>query len=254
MAERPRISVITVCYNSADTIAAALRSVREQTWPEIEHIVIDGASTDGTQDVVAANGERVSLVVSEPDRGIYDAMNKGLARASGDIICFLNSDDAYARPDVIAQVAARMTGNGLDALYGDVVFFNRDRPERVTRRYRSGHFAPERLAWGWMPAHPGLFMTAAVYRRTGAFDTSYKLAGDYEFIIRALGRGELKIEHFAEVLVRMQTGGASTSGWRSKVLLNQEVLRACRSNGIRTNILKILSKYPRKLLELVRTR
>lgn len=253
MAERPRISVVTVCYNSADTIGAALRSVREQTWPEIEHIVIDGASTDGTQDIVTNNSERISLFLSEPDGGIYDAMNKGLARASGDIICFLNSDDAYAHPEVIAEVAARMTGNGLDALYGDVVFFNRDRPQRSTRRYRSGYFSPERLAWGWMPAHPGLFMTAAVYRRAGAFDTSYKVAGDYEFIIRALGRNDLKLEHFPEVLVRMQTGGASTSGWRSKLLLNREVLRACRSNGIKTNILKILSKYPRKILELVRT-
>lgn len=246
--------MITVCYNSAATIAAALRSVRQQTWPEIEHIVIDGSSTDGTQDVVAANDERVAMFVSEPDHGIYDAMNKGLGLASGEIICFLNSDDAYAHPEVITEVVSRMTRNGLDALYADVVFFNRERPEQITRRYRSGHFSPARLAWGWMPAHPGLFMTAAVYRRTGAFDTSYKLAGDYEFIIRALGRGELKIEHFAEVLVRMQTGGVSTSGWRSKLLLNQEVLRACRSNGIKTNILKILSKYPRKLLELVRTR
>jgi glycosyltransferase involved in cell wall biosynthesis len=245
------VSVITVCYNSAATIATALRSVELQTWPDIEHIVIDGGSTDGTQEVIARHGSRVAHLSSERDDGIYDAMNKGLVRATGDVICFLNADDAYAHAGVIGEVVARLNERKLDALYGDVVFFSPTDPTRVIRRYRSGRFTPDRLAWGWMPAHPALFMTAAVYRRVGLFDTSYRLAGDYEYVIRAMGSSRLRAEHFNEVLVRMQVGGISTSGWRSKVLLNREVLRACRSNGIRTNLLRILSKYPLKTLELL---
>lgn len=248
-----RVSVITACYNSAKTIGATLESVRAQTWPDVEHIVIDGASTDTTQDVIAAHcrqSNRVAYFASEPDSGIYDAMNKGLARATGDIICFLNSHDVYTDPDVVTRVVTRMTQRNLEAVYGDVIFFDAASPNRTIRRYRSGHFSPGRLAWGWMPAHPALFMTADVYRRTGKFDTKYKIAGDYDFIIRAFWQRQLKAEHMPEVLVRMQTGGVSNAGWRSKLLLNQEVLKACRTNGIQTNMLKILSKYPLKLLEL----
>lgn len=245
-----RVSVITVCYNSTDTIAATLASVGTQTWPDIEHIVIDGGSTDGTQEVVARHGSRVAYLSSEKDDGIYDAMNKGLVRATGDVICFLNADDAYAHPGVIDGVVSRMNGRELDALYGDVVFFSPTDPARVIRRYRSGRFSPGRLAWGWMPAHPALFMTSAVYRSVGLFDTSYRLAGDYEYIIRAMADGVLKAEHMDEVLVRMQVGGISTSGLRSKILLNREVLRACRSNKLDTNLLMIMSKYPLKALEL----
>ena len=246
-----RVSVITVCYNSASTIAAALQSVQMQTWPEIEHIVIDGGSYDGTQDVITSHGAHVSRVVSERDDGIYDAMNKGLLLATGDVICFLNADDAYADDGVIARAVARMNQRCLDALYGDVVFFSPGDPDRVVRRYRSGPFTLRRLAWGWMPAHPALFMTANVYRRTGLFNTSYRLAGDYDYIIRVMLNGDVKAEHQAEVFVRMQAGGISTSGWRSKILLNREVLRACRDNGLRTSLPKILSKYPLKALELL---
>lgn len=249
-----RVSVVTVCYNSAATIAAALGSVEMQTWPDIEHIVIDGGSTDGTQEVIAQASTRVAYMVSEKDNGIYDAMNKGLQRATGDVICFLNADDAYAHPQVLADVMTRMNARSLDALYGDVSFFSPDDPDRVIRRYRSRRFTPSRLAWGWMPAHPALFMTSQVYRRVGMFDTSYRLAGDYEYIIRAMGTGNLRAEHLPEALVRMQVGGISTSGWRSKVRLNREVLRACRENGIRTNLFMILSKYPLKALELLRRR
>lgn len=252
MDSEPVVSVITVCYNSAATLAYALQSVVEQDWPIVEHIVIDGASTDRTAEIIDQFGSRLARVLSEPDKGIYDAMNKGLACASGDIVCFLNADDQYSHSQVLSRVAVQMRDQRLDALMGDVVFFHERDPSRVVRRYRSDRFHPSRLAWGWMPAHPALFLSRAVVQRVGCFKTDYRIAGDFEYIVRAFHNHALRYRHLSEVLVHMQTGGTSTNGWRSKILLNREVLRACRENGLRTNILKILAKYPEKILELLR--
>jgi len=247
----PLISVITVCYNSAATLKHALQSVADQDYLRIEHIVIDGASTDSTPAIIERFRARLSHVVSEPDQGIYDAMNKGLDRANGDIVCFLNADDYYAHPQVLSRVVAHMRALDLDALIGDVGFFHERDSSRMVRRYRSDRFHPSRLAWGWMPAHPALFFRRSVVQRVGGFKTDYRIAGDFEYIVRAFYGQDLHYRHVAEVLVHMQTGGASTSGWRSKILLNREVLRACRDNGLQTNMLKILSKYPAKILELL---
>ncbi len=246
-----KISVITVTYNSARTLERSLQSVAEQDWPTVEHIVIDGASTDGTREILERFRSRMAYMVSEPDKGIYDAMNKGLAHATGDIICFLNADDQYASTNVLSMVASQMRDHNLDALMGDVCFFHEGDPSRMVRRYRSDRFHPGRLAWGWMPAHPALFLRKEVVQRVGRFKTDYRIAGDFEFIVRAFHGHALRYRHFPEVLVRMQTGGVSTGGWRAKIRLNQEVLRACRENGLHTNMLKILSKYPAKLLELL---
>jgi len=244
-----KVSIITVAYNAAQTIGAALQSVASQIHPEIEHIVIDGASKDGTLDVIHQNSERIACIVSEPDKGIYDAMNKGLARATGDVVAFLNSDDRYASAQAISQVISTFERHPLDAVLGDVAFFDPRAPERIIRRYRSDRFTPARLAYGWMPAHPGLFVRRAEYDRVGRFSTDYRIAGDYEMIIRLFARPEIRYRHLPEILVLMQTGGASTAGVKAKLLLNREVLRACRKNGIDTNMVKILSKYPAKLLE-----
>ncbi len=246
-----KISVITACYNSAATLERALASVAEQNHARIEHIVIDGGSTDGTGKILARHRPNLAQVVSEPDRGIYDAMNKGLDRASGDVICFLNADDYYAARNVLSQVAHCMRAQSLDALMGDVEFFAKVNPHRVVRRYRSDRFSPAKLAWGWMPAHPALFFHRAVIDRVGYFKIDYKIAGDYEYVVRAFHGHNLRYHHVPKALVRMQTGGASTRGWRSTLQLNQEVLRACRENGIRTNWLKILTKYPAKAFELL---
>lgn len=244
----PLISVITVCYNSADTLSRALQSVVDQDWPYVEHIVIDGASNDKTAEIIEQFRSRLSYVLSEPDEGIYHAMNKGLDRAHGDIICFLNADDQYAHPHVLSEVANHI--HDADALMGDVGFFRSTEPMRMLRRYRSDRFYPNRLAWGWMPAHPALFLKKAVIRRVGYFKTDYRIAGDFEFIVRVFHNQELRYKHLQEVLVKMQIGGVSTNGWRSKILLNKEVLRACRDNGISTNILKVFSKYFFKIFEL----
>lgn len=246
-----KISVITVCFNSAETIADTLQSVANQTWPEVEHIVIDGASTDGTQALIGRHGARVARVVSESDAGIYDAMNKGLCLASGEVIAFLNADDVYAHSRVLESVAEYMQKEELDALYGDTEFVRPEDLHKPIRRYRSKRFHPNRIAWGWMPAHPALFLRRQVFERYGGFRVGYRIAGDFELIARIFHKNKLSYRYVPEVFVRMRTGGVSTRGFRSICLLNREVLRACRENGIRSNWLMILSKYPAKLIEFL---
>jgi len=245
-------SIITVCYNNGATIADTLRSVAAQTWPHYEHIVVDGASRDNTAEVVASLAGPNTQFVSEPDRGIYDAMNKGCAHAKGDVICFLNADDYYAGPDILEKVARLLEAEQLDAVLGEVSFFSPDTPEKVVRRYDSGQFSPARLAYGWMPAHPGMFVRRAIYERVGPFRTDYRIAGDFEWIARAFGDGKISYRHLPEVMVRMRTGGTSTKGIGATILINREILRACAENGIETNALRLSLKFPRKLLELLR--
>ncbi len=247
-----KISVITVAYNSAATIADTMDSVAMQSYADIEHLVVDGASKDDTVKIAQARSTSRTVIQSEPDKGIYDAMNKGLARATGDIVCFLNADDTYADPEVLTRVAHEMGQHRLDALFGDVIFFRADAPQRSVRRYRSDRFHPNRLAYGWMPAHPALFMKRSIYEQLGGFRTHFRIAGDFDFIARAFGPGQLRYRHLPDIMVRMQAGGASNAGFRSKWRLNREVLQSCRENGIRTNLFKILSKYPIKLMELLR--
>jgi glycosyltransferase involved in cell wall biosynthesis len=251
-ANTPSVSVITACHNSAKTIAGTLKSVCDQSFHNIEHVVVDGGSTDETLDII--HRVSVSKLLSEPDRGIYDALNKGIALSTGDIIAFLNSDDIYAGNDVIECVAEQFMAHSLDAVYGDVAFVKDDDLDRVVRLYSSKRFRPSRIAWGWMPAHPTLFVSRRIFERYGAFKTDYRIAGDFEFVARVFSAPNLRYRYVPKVLVKMRTGGISTRGWRTTLLLNREVLRACRENGINTNYLKILSKYPEKVIEFLRWR
>ena len=244
-----KISIITVCYNSAETLSDTLASVAAQDHPNVEHIVIDGGSTDGTRALVEREGRHVKVFLSEPDEGIYDAMNKGIRLATGDIISTLNADDKYADTGVLSRIERQMGDGQLDAIYGDVMFFSADHPKSNLRRYSSRHFSPSSIAWGWMPAHPTLFLRREVFQRFGLYRTDFKIAGDYEFVARMFKNADLRYRYLPEVLVRMSIGGASTGGWRSSLLLNREVMRACRDNGISTNWFMLLSKYPIKTLE-----
>ncbi len=244
-----KISVITVCYNSVETLSDTLASVAAQDHPNVEHIVIDGGSTDGTCALVKREGHHVKMFLSEPDEGIYDAMNKGIRLASGDIIGTLNADDVYADSEVLSRIERHMVEGQLDAIYGDVIFFATDRPKLSLRRYSSRYFSPSRIAWGWMPAHPTLFLRREVFQRFGLYRTDFKIAGDFDFVARIFKDADLHYRYLPEVLVRMRTGGVSTGGWRSTLMLNREVLKACLENGIRTNLPMLLSKYPIKALE-----
>jgi glycosyltransferase involved in cell wall biosynthesis len=247
-----KISIITVSMNSSDTIGKTLDSVRLQTYSEVEHIIIDGGSKDNTLEIVKLMGSHVSKVISEADGGIYDAMNKGIKLASGGVLAFLNADDFYKDTKVLERVAMVMQTERLDALYGNVEFFRPSQPDIVVRSYDSSRFTAGRLGWGWMPAHPALFVRRTLFEKYGLFRTDYRIAGDFEFVARVFKQPDLRHRHLPESLVRMQMGGASTSGWRATLQLNREMMRACQSNNIPTNWLKLLLRYPLKALEFFR--
>jgi glycosyltransferase involved in cell wall biosynthesis len=244
-----RVSIITACYNSASTIAGTMESVARQTHRDIEHIVVDGGSNDGTLQILAAYRGAIAKLITGPDKGVYDALNKGIDASSGDLIAFLHSDDVYADDDVVRQVVQEMTTHSLDALYGDIAFVRDKEPARIIRVYSSRPFRPSTIAWGWMPAHPSLFLKRRLFQRFGLFKTDYVIAGDFEFVARVFRKPDFAYRYVPRVLVKMRTGGLSTGGWRSTLTVNREVLRACRENRIRSNYFMILSKYPLKLLE-----
>ena len=246
-----KVSIITACYNSVRTIADSLDSVASQTYPDIEHVIVDGGSTDGTLDVLKAHSKRIAKIVHGPDRGIYDALNKGIAASTGNVVGFLHSDDVYAGPRVIEEVVGKMRAEALETLYGDVAFVRGDDFERVARVYSSRRFRPSRIGWGWMPAHPAMFVSSRLFQRYGPFKIDYAIAGDFEFVARVFAKPTFRYAYLPKVLVKMRMGGSSTKGLRSTLVLNREVLRACRENGISSNYLKILSKYPAKALEFL---
>lgn len=246
----PTISVVTAVFNGRETIASTIDSVAAQSYPGKEHVIQDGASTDGTLDVVRQTASEIVRVHSEPDRGIYDAFNRGLARCSGDVITFLGSDDCYAHAEVLKRVAAAFADESVDVVFGDVRFVRRD--GRVVRRYDSRRFRPSRLSWGVMPAHTATFVRRRIYDMVGGFDPSFRIAGDYEWFLRAFAR-PIRYVHLPETLVRMQTGGISTSGPAATWTITREFHRACRANRVRTSYARLLSRLPRKALERLRT-
>jgi glycosyltransferase involved in cell wall biosynthesis len=247
-----KVSIITVCFNSESTIRDTLNSVRSQSYENIEHIVVDGGSSDHTIDIVTEYREWLGPVVSEPDKGLYDAMNKGISMASGDIIGILNSDDFYESKDVIeVVVAAFLSDSDLDILFGDVVFVNSEDLDTITRFYRAGHFRPWKLRFGWMPPHPATFVTKAVYEKHGEYRLDMKISADYEMFVRWFSKAKLKYIWVDRVIVRMRAGGVSTGGLKNSWTLNKEIVRACKENGLYTNLMLVLTKIPFKCLEFL---
>ena len=242
---QPVISVVTAVRNRVATLGQALASVQAQQGARIQHIVIDGASNDGSLELLRAQGERIAVLVSEPDEGIYHALNKGLARATGDIVGFLHSDDVYAHDRVLARVVAAFADPAVEAAYGDLDYVTAD-AARVLRRWRSGPYDRRRLARGWMPPHPTFFARRAVYERLGMFDTDFRIAADYDWLLRVLGSG-VQPAYVPEVLVKMRWGGASNRSLARLLRKSREDLRALRRHGIGgvgTLVLKNLSKLP----------
>ncbi len=226
-----KISVVTVSYNSAKTIADTLDSVAMQTHADVEHIVIDGASSDETLAIVRSHHNPGIRLVSEPDKGIYDAMNKGIALASGEVIGFLNSDDFFAAPLVLEKVAEAFRDDSIDASYADLVYVSQDK-SRVVRYWKSKPFAKGDFAKGWCPAHPTFYVRRSAIERLGLFDRSYKMGVDVEFMMRYLELGQVRAVYIPHVMVRMRLGGASNQSWTNILLQNREILAALRKHGI----------------------
>jgi glycosyltransferase involved in cell wall biosynthesis len=229
---RLKISVITAVYNRADSITQAVQSVQAQSWPNVEHVVIDGASTDGTLQALQACMNAQTVWVSEPDKGIYDALNKGLARATGDVLGFMHSDDFYADNDVLQSVAAAFANPAVDAVYGDLDYVAKADTARVIRRWRSGEYSAAKLAHGWMPPHPTLYVRRSVFERWGGFDTSFKIAADYDAILRYFGQGKIAPAYIPRVLVKMRLGGESNRSLARIWLKTQEDYTALHRNGV----------------------
>jgi glycosyltransferase len=223
-----KISIITATYNCAQTLGDCLSSVASQTYANREHIVIDGASQDGTLDVLQARRSQLAVLLSEPDRGIYDALNKGIAHASGDVIGFLHADDVYASPDVLAHVAQAFADPAVCAVFGDLHYVRKDDMSQVVRVWQSNVFTPQRLAWGWMPPHPTLYVRKQWYERIGGFDTRYRIAADYFSILQMFSQPDFKAVYVPEVFVKMRLGGASNRSFKAIVRKTREDWDALR--------------------------
>lgn len=246
MLGRVKISVITVVYNRAETVAHAIESLQAQTYEDVEHIVQDGGSTDGTLQILKARADGRTVIESRPDNGIYDAINRGIARASGDVIGILHSDDFFASPSVLEKVAEAVAPPDVKGAYGDLDYVSAFNPSRVVRRWRSGAYAPEKLAQGWMPPHPTLFLCRSVFQRWGGYDTSFRIAGDYDAMLRYLVRGRIRLVYIPEVLVKMRLGGESNRSLGRILQKSREDYRALRKNdvgGVRTLLAKNLMKF-----------
>jgi glycosyltransferase involved in cell wall biosynthesis len=247
-----KISIITVVWNNKETIKDAIDSVLSQTYKDIEYIVVDGASSDGTVEVVQSYGDKINKFISEPDKGLYDAMNKGIELATGDVVGILNSDDFYIDNNVIEKIVKVFEEKQVDSVFADLVFVKPDDLEKTVRYYDSSKFNPEKFAYGWMPAHPTFFVKREIYEKYGLFRTDLKIAADFDILVRFLYKNKVSYSYLKEPIIKMRVGGVSTSGLKSKILLNKETLQVCLDNGIDTNIFKILSKYPQKLLGLLK--
>ena len=244
-AAAPTISVITAVYNRHATVAQAIQSVQAQTHPKVEHIIQDGGSNDGTLDVISGLATPQTRLVSAPDHGIYDALNRGIARATGDIIGVMHADDFFASDSVLQQVADAFADPNIDGVYGDLDYISAADPSRVIRRWTSGPFHPGLLRRGWMPPHPTLYLRRRVFERLGTYDTRYQISADYDAILRWLRDGQLRLAYIPDVLVKMRVGGESNRSLERIIQKSREdydAIRRCGVGGLGTLFLKNVSK------------
>ena len=253
-----RISVITVTWNSGTTLEDTMRSVLVQSYPDIEHIIVDGASTDGTMDIVRGLAPEYNgrlHYISEKDNGLYDAINKGIAMASGDIVGILNSDDFFTANDVLAKVAETFgKEKELDAVYGDIHFVRNDDLHKCVRYYSSKRFQRKFMRMGFMPAHPSFYCKKIVYERYGNYKLTYKIAADFECLLRLIFINRIQTKYLPVDFVTMRTGGVSTSGWKSHKRIMEEHQRAFKENGVYSCIPLQLLRYVYKLVQIAKTR
>jgi glycosyltransferase len=242
-----KITIVTPAFNSAKTIRQTIESVARQTYPNIEYIIVDGGSIDATPKIVADYADVVDLFICEPDQGVYDAMNKGIRAASGDVVAILNSDDFYTHTRVLEQIAEVLRITGADSVYGDLQYVDRQNPRQVIRHWESGFFERKSFLAGWMPPHPAFFVKKSVYQRYGLFNLSLKSSADYELMLRFLYKHEVSTAYVPDVLVRMRLGGLSNATWNSRWKANREDYLAWKINGLKPHFYTTILKPLRKL-------
>ncbi|PCI99608.1 MAG: glycosyl transferase [Flavobacteriales bacterium] len=241
-----KVSIITVCYNSSETIEATIKSVVSQTHNNIEYIIVDGKSTDNTLEIIENYKNNISKIISEKDNGLYDAINKGIELATGEIIAILNSDDLYEDNNVIENIVDLFEKEKLEACYADLVYVDRIDTEKVTRTWKSGSYKDGMFFNGWMPPHPTFFVKKEIYNKYGSFNLELKSAADYEIMLRFIHKHKIKLGYLPRVIVRMRIGGVSNISLINRIKANREDKKAWSINGIKpmpyTLIFKPLSK------------
>jgi len=242
-----KISIITVVYNGEKTIADTIRSVIGQNFFNKEYIIVDGASTDNTLKVVSQYEEHIASVISEPDGGIYDAMNKGIAMATGDVIGILNADDVYASNQILSKVAQNLDQPEKMGCYGDLVYVD-ETGTKIKRKWISGNYTPQSFLWGWMPPHPTLFLRKQVYEQFGMFNLEMGSAADYELMLRMMYKHKVFVDYIPEILVKMRVGGVSNMSLKNRIKANRNDRKAWSKNDLKplpfTLLLKPLRKIP----------
>ncbi len=251
-----KVSIITASFNSASTIVDTIRSVLAQTYPDIEYWVIDGGSSDRTLEIVREYESQFKgrlHYVSEKDRGIYDAMNKGIGKSTGEVVGILNSDDYFTDAYVVENVVRVLSDNKtLDAVYGDIHFIRDGEPDKVVRYYSSASFHPWKLRFGFMPAHPSFYVRRKIYEENGLYALDYKIAADYDMMVRLFHKVRIRAQYLKQDFVTMRVGGMSTKNVRNRLLINKEDVKACRRYGLYTNLFFISLKYFFKIFEFLR--
>ena len=251
---KPLVSIITVVFNGAVTLEDTIRSVLQQSYDNIEYIIIDGGSNDGTLDIIRKYDAKVDYWLSEHDAGIYDAMNKGVALATGDYVGMLNADDFFANSHSVQKIVERLVADKLDAAFSQLDVVKPDDVLQVLRKYRVARFNTFMLRIGVMPPHPTFYCRKSCYEKLGAnpYRTDYRIAADFELLVRLLLTQKISWGYLAETTVKMRAGGTSSASYKSRLLLNREIIRACGQNGLYTNMLLLLLKVPLRLLERLR--
>lgn len=246
-----KISIVTATYNSASTIAGCITSVQNQTYPDIEHIIIDGSSTDNSLELVRNTPNRITKIISEPDKGIYDAMNKGIKLATGDIIGILNSDDFYCDNFVLEKVESAFRMTGVDCVHADLYYVKQNDTNQIVRHWKTCDFIPGAFQRGWHPAHPTFFVRREVFEKYGLFNLGFKLAADFELMLRFLERYKITSAYLPEPIVRMRLGGATSKNLRNVIRQNIECYKAFGANGIKVSPLYPMYRLLPKLKQFL---
>ena len=245
-----KISLITVSYNAEKTIEKTIQSVLSQTYVNIEYIIIDGMSKDNTLEIINRYRHKISTLVSEKDQGMYDALNKGISMATGDIVGILNADDVFASNNIISEVGNFFKKSDVEAVIADVAFINKG--GNIMRYYSSMYWNPDKFVWGFMPPHPSFYCKRELFSTLGYYRSDFQIAADYELLIRFINKNRIKYTYLPLLMVLMNTGGKSTNGIKSNIVINKEIKYACELNGLNTNYLKLYSKYFIKIFEYLR--
>lgn len=247
-----KVSIITICYNSEATIEDTIRSVASQDYPEIEYIIVDGVSNDGTLDIVERHRDHVSTLISEKDKGIYDAMNKGVQAATGDIIGILNSDDFYANEHVISAVVQQFQSSGAEGLYADLVYVDHEDTQKITRNWVSGEYKAGAFKRGWMPPHPTFFVLKSCYEEYGLYNIDFRISADYELMLRFIHKHQIAITYLPQVITHMRTGGESNVSIQNRLQANREDRMAWKINGLKAGTVASIRKPLSKVMQFIK--